>query len=824
MSQQFILFFLFFTTVLNAQISGTITDEQGEILPFASVYVQGTSRGTTSNIEGNYSLDLSRGKYNLVFQYVGYQQLIKEITLEGKSSELDIQLLPEAMNLTEIIVRSNAEDPAYRVIREAIKKRSYYQKLVQGYACQSYIKGQVKIKDAPEKILGQDVGDFQGSLDSTRQGIVYLSESQSNYYFQQPDTKKEVMISSKVSGDFNGGVSWNSASDMELSFYDNYTPLGRQVISPIAESALSYYRYELIGTLYDEEGRLINKIKVIPKRGEDPVYSGNIYIVEDLWLIQSVDVFVDAAAMKQPGIDSVHIRQVHVPVEAPDVWLKLSQSYTFEAGAFGFKTGGTFAAVFTDYEVNPDFPDGFFTNEVFKVEMDASARSQVFWDSIRPMPLTQEEQIDYVRKDSIKLVIKSKPYLDSVDQVRNKFKFGNLLTGYTYQQSHTKKYFQINSPLTTVQFNPVQGWYGAFNMTYRREYDDENLRWWEIEPELTYSFAEERWRGTGRLTYNFNRTNYAKLTLSGGTKTQQFNAKNPIHPTVATGYALLGNQNLIKLYDKSFGQVEYRHEVANGVLLFAEVEYARRRPLILNSQYTWRDDVNGYESNHPTDDDFYGVFFQENSNLRFRLDARLRLKQKYTTYPTHHWIQGSSFPDLWVGYEKAIKIEEMGVAYDKVTAEIRENYLPIGLVGYSEFRVGGGLFLQNENAEFIDHFHFNGNETFIGNPSKYNRTFKRLPYYDYSTNRHYLEAHYEHNFESFLLDKIPGVSKLGFSTVVGANYLYTPDRGDYLEVSLGLDNLGFGLFRFLRVDAVASWGTEGYDGIGWLIGFKLPTG
>lgn len=824
MQFQVLIFSLLFSLSLNAQISGTIKDASGEVLPFASIYVQGTSRGTTSNIEGNYSLDLQEGDYQLVFQYVGYQQFIKKIKVGDTPITLNVQLEEEAMDLTEVTVKANAEDPAYRVIREAIKKRKYYKELVEGFACQSYIKGQVKIMDAPTQILGQDVGDFQGSLDSNRQGIVYLSESQSNYYFLQPEEKKEVMISSKVSGDFNSGVSWNSASDMELSLYDNFTPLGRQVISPIAENAFSYYDYELIGTLYDEEKRLINKIKVKPKRGEDPVYSGNIYIVEDLWLIQSVDMFVDAAAMKQPGLDSIHIRQVYVPIQEPDIWLKLSQSYTFEAGAFGFKTGGTFAAVFTDYEVNPDFPDGFFSNEVFKVETDAADRSQIFWDSIRPIPLTQEEQLDYVRKDSIKVVIKSETYLDSVDRVRNKFKFSNLIGGYTYRRTFEQQYFRINSPITTVQFNPVQGWYGALNMIYRKEYDEENLRWFELEPEVTYSFAEEKWRGTGRFTYHFNRKNYAQLTLSGGIKTQQFNAESPIHPTLATAYALIGHRNLIKIYDKSFGKVAYRHEVANGILLFAEAEYARRKPLLLNSDYSWKDTESGYESNHPLAPDFYGSFFQENAILRMKVDVRLRAKQKYTTYPTHKWIQGSKFPDLWLSYEKAIKIESLGVDFDKLSAEIRENYLPIGLVGYSEFRVGGGVFLNTNSAQFMDLFHFNGNETFIGNPSKYMTQFKRLPYYEFSTNRHYFEAHYEHNFESFLLDKVPGVSKLGWSTVIGANYLYTPDRGDYFEASLGLDRIGFGLLRFLRIDGVVSWGNEGFDGVGVLVGLKLPTG
>ena len=91
----------------------------------------------------------------------------------------------------------------------------------------------------------------------------------------------------------------------------------------------SYYRYKLLGTVVDESGHLINKIEVIPKREEDPVYRGIIYIVEDLWNIQSVELMITGATIKQPILDTLVIKQVHVPVRDPNVWMLLSQSLDF---------------------------------------------------------------------------------------------------------------------------------------------------------------------------------------------------------------------------------------------------------------------------------------------------------------------------------------------------------------------------------------------------------------------------------------------------------------------------------------------------------------
>ena len=134
-------------------------------------------------------------------------------------------------------------------------------------------------KNAPEKILGQEVGDLGGGLDSTRSGVIYLSETISKLDFKSPDKLKEKIIASKVSGDDNG-FSFNNASDVDYNFYNNTIEIGNQLVSPVSEFAFNYYRYNLEGVFYDDRGNLINKIRVTPKRENDRVFSGLVYIIE----------------------------------------------------------------------------------------------------------------------------------------------------------------------------------------------------------------------------------------------------------------------------------------------------------------------------------------------------------------------------------------------------------------------------------------------------------------------------------------------------------------------------------------------------------------
>jgi hypothetical protein len=63
-----------------AQLSGKVLDENGEPLPFASVYVRNSTNGTAANAEGEYRLTIERGAHEIVFQYIGYKQKVEAVT------------------------------------------------------------------------------------------------------------------------------------------------------------------------------------------------------------------------------------------------------------------------------------------------------------------------------------------------------------------------------------------------------------------------------------------------------------------------------------------------------------------------------------------------------------------------------------------------------------------------------------------------------------------------------------------------------------------------------------------------------------------------
>ncbi len=813
------------TPLLNsarAQVHGTVSDEASNPLPFATVYIEGTTQGTTTNEKGEYKLNTGSGDFTLVFQYVGFKQIKRNISIaDNRPVKLDVTMPVESVTLSEIEVIANAEDPAYPIIRKAIAKRKYYLKQVPAYSCDVYVKGSIKMLDAPERILGQEIGDMEGMLDSTRQGILYLSESVSEYYFKAPDKTKEVMISSKVAGNDNG-FSFNSATDMEMNFYRNRVEIGRQIVSPIADAAFNFYKYRLEGSFFDENKRLIYKINVLPKNASGPVLAGDLYIADESWNIYSTDLFVTGNNMLNPLIDTMHIKQTYVLVKKPDTWRIFSQIYEFTGGIMGFRFGGAFTGIFQNYDLDPDFPDDFFDSTIMKVNPDANKKDTTYWNSSRPVPLTVEEESGYRKKDSLQIVRSSDAYLDSIDREANHFEIENLLTNYRHRNSKRKSEWNFESPLGNATYNLVQGFALTAGAEYRKSYGDPARKKFAVAGFVNYGFAEKKWRPGGQITFDYNRKFNGVVQVSGGEKLSQFNENEPINENLSSLYNILFRRNYIRFYNEKFIQMKWQQELANGVLVQLSGKRTQRSNLWNHADYSlFYKDSRTFDENIPGDLWFDDFRLWANTAYIFDVFIRLRPGQKIIDYPNSRVKLGTDWPEFRLGLKKGIITEGRQNDFLKIYASVVKEDIKIGVAGRSSFLAEAGMFTKKDLLYFADYHHFPGNETNVILDNRFLNAFRALPYYLYSTNDRWFRAHYEHNFDGFVMDKLPLIKKLNISLVGGAAFLKTPGLDSYWEVSAGLDRLGLGVTRLLRFDLAASFLNGQYQGLTWLIGLKV---
>ncbi|MBN2869309.1 MAG: TonB-dependent receptor [Flavobacteriaceae bacterium] len=121
------LFFLIFTCLTFAQtgiVSGTIMDSEfNDVLPYANVVVKGTTKGTTTDFDGKYALELAEGTYTIQYSFVGYET--KEITdIIVKANEeviVDVSIGP-ANSLEEVVLTSSSKRNTENAVLNLQKK------------------------------------------------------------------------------------------------------------------------------------------------------------------------------------------------------------------------------------------------------------------------------------------------------------------------------------------------------------------------------------------------------------------------------------------------------------------------------------------------------------------------------------------------------------------------------------------------------------------------------------------------------------------------------------------------------------------------------
>lgn len=144
----FLLFIIFSTPLFSFAniVKGTVTDSKGAILPFATILIKGSSQGANGNSKGEYSLKLNEGKYTLICMRIGYKAIEQKVNVVLPETEVNFQMEEQQYELKEVVVSNKAEDPAYEIIRNAIKAKETNAKVFDNFRCQVYLKGADCIK------------------------------------------------------------------------------------------------------------------------------------------------------------------------------------------------------------------------------------------------------------------------------------------------------------------------------------------------------------------------------------------------------------------------------------------------------------------------------------------------------------------------------------------------------------------------------------------------------------------------------------------------------------------------------------------------------
>ncbi|MBQ5924776.1 MAG: TonB-dependent receptor [Alistipes sp.] len=91
----------------TALIEGVVTDHEGNPLPYTTIYVSGTTNGTTADSEGRYRLTVEQGERDIVVQMLGYATEQKSISVAEGRNTLDVALRTEATGIEQVVVSAS---------------------------------------------------------------------------------------------------------------------------------------------------------------------------------------------------------------------------------------------------------------------------------------------------------------------------------------------------------------------------------------------------------------------------------------------------------------------------------------------------------------------------------------------------------------------------------------------------------------------------------------------------------------------------------------------------------------------------------------------
>jgi hypothetical protein len=293
MALRTLIIFLLLINCIHAQtITGKVIDERNkQAVPFAFVGINNTNIGTTTDIDGNFTLKLSSGASLLVVQIVSYEKTEIDLATIDVTKPLTIKLKANDITLTEVVVTPK-ENPANEIIRRVIKNKSKLDpRNLPFYSCETYGKTYftASTKQGDEFYYNQDTARFKKDKKFLEKQYFFLIESASEKKYIYKNVTQEKILASRVSG-FKSAPFASLASQLQsfTFFENNISVLDIKYVNPIQKGTLKRYRFDIRDTIIEGSDTTI-LIDFHPRKNTNfKALKGTLYINKNDYAIASV--------------------------------------------------------------------------------------------------------------------------------------------------------------------------------------------------------------------------------------------------------------------------------------------------------------------------------------------------------------------------------------------------------------------------------------------------------------------------------------------------------------------------------------------------------
>lgn len=292
------------STTVHAQLTGTIIDsETGDSIPYASVSYKGHRIAVSAKANGTYSIQRHNG-WKLTFSAVGYKPHVEYITEKTKEHNLDVLLIPDTKQLSEVLIKSKKskysrkDNPAVEFMRRVIaakKKTDLRQKDFYSYTKYDKVKfafNNINPLNTESKFFNnkpwlREQVEICGLNGRFILPILMEEKVTQELYRKDPSAEKSIVLGEKSQGinEFfeTGDIVNVMLNDVfsPIDIYEDQVRLLRQrFTSPIGKDAIAFYRFYLTDTLIVDRDTCI-QLSFIPNNQQDFGFRGELYVVKD---------------------------------------------------------------------------------------------------------------------------------------------------------------------------------------------------------------------------------------------------------------------------------------------------------------------------------------------------------------------------------------------------------------------------------------------------------------------------------------------------------------------------------------------------------------
>jgi hypothetical protein len=436
-----VLLVIFNGSILGQSLTGYVFDSNSNPLPGANIYIDNSNKGSISNADGYYVLNLKPGQYRIIYNYIGYQNDTLNISIRADEQLKKNIILKEYLLQSEaIMIFASEYNDAQEIVWKTIQNKNNYLASIKNYEYDAYQKTIFRLDVKNKKNL-----------------IGGLIETHSKGYYKYPNEFEEVVLAKKTSANFTDITNIFAVGKLPNLLEESIKFDELSVVTPLSKKALDYYKFDMVDTTYFNNGMVFN-MTFEPKIQGVPLFSGKMSIIDKDFAVIYCELDGQDRIVTQLR-NNIRITQKFRQYES-QFWFptEMTMKSNIDLDIPGLPVlYWTQHGLISNYRINIENFEHDFDMNILSYQLLSKAEREKLWQNMQSIPLDKEEEQALQHIDS---VITNMGFIKKsvMMLIQN---FDNILITGFYDFYH---------------FNRVEGNYFGLGFDSKRKFENNRLR------------------------------------------------------------------------------------------------------------------------------------------------------------------------------------------------------------------------------------------------------------------------------------------------------------------------------------------------------------